>query len=268
MRRSRPATRPRSVSSGPRSCPSATTRATSPPSSTDVPGSAAKLSALRAHRTQIDDDAPFFRIGRYGDPAQLAVEHYRLARGAASPPFDADGRETDLFAGVAAREPAQRAPRGPLARARASRARWRRPRTPRCRRRWPGRGRRLLRVGVLSAIIEVLLIPLYLGSHIFPLTRADRRGRQRGPADHGAGHRRLALGDLRCRSCAGSSSRIALGFTNTSHGSVLVPGYGDGEYVGLALFFVGTLAGFISVMRERRVGQGCVGCVGWPARRR
>ena len=41
---------------------------------------------------------------------------------------------------------------------------------------------------------------------------------------------------------------IVLGFTNTARGSVLVPGYGDGQYVGLALFFIGTLAGAVSLV--------------------
>lgn len=104
-------------------------------------------------------------------------------------------------------------------------------------------------IGVLSAIIEVLLIPLYLGSHIFPLCVLI------------AVLVNVAL-PIMVRATVDWSWAIwlpivcwivvafALGFTNASHGSVLVPGYGDGEYVGLALYFVGTLAGFISVMRE------------------
>jgi polyferredoxin len=44
---------------------------------------------------------------------------------------------------------------------------------------------------------------------------------------------------------------IVLGYANTGRGSVLVPGYGGGEYVGLGLFFLGALAGFVSVVRER-----------------
>ena len=43
---------------------------------------------------------------------------------------------------------------------------------------------------------------------------------------------------------------IVLSYVNTSHGSVLVPGYGKDQYVALALFFGGTLAGFVSVIRE------------------
>jgi N-acetyl-1-D-myo-inositol-2-amino-2-deoxy-alpha-D-glucopyranoside deacetylase len=61
---------------------------------------AAKVAALRAHRTQIDDDSPFLALSRYGDGDLLAVEHYRLVRGEVGSPFDADGHETDLFAGV------------------------------------------------------------------------------------------------------------------------------------------------------------------------
>jgi N-acetyl-1-D-myo-inositol-2-amino-2-deoxy-alpha-D-glucopyranoside deacetylase len=63
---------------------------------------ATKVAALRAHRTQIDDRSPFLALHRYGDGDLLAVEHYRLVRGEVGAPLDADGRETDLFAGVTA----------------------------------------------------------------------------------------------------------------------------------------------------------------------
>jgi hypothetical protein len=104
-------------------------------------------------------------------------------------------------------------------------------------------------IGVLSAIIEVLLIPLYLGSHVFPLCVVI------------AVVVNVALPMLVRRTVdwrwavwlpivGWVVAAFALGFTNTGSGSVLVPGYGNDEYVGLALYFIGTLAGFISVMRE------------------
>ena len=60
----------------------------------------AKLTAMRAHATQIDMDSGFFALSNnVGSPA-MAVEYFRLVRGVGGGPFDADGRETDLFAGV------------------------------------------------------------------------------------------------------------------------------------------------------------------------
>jgi N-acetyl-1-D-myo-inositol-2-amino-2-deoxy-alpha-D-glucopyranoside deacetylase len=59
-----------------------------------------KLDALRAHRTQIDDDAPFFKAGDYGDKLVMGVEYYRLAAGRLGAARDDDGFEDDLFAGV------------------------------------------------------------------------------------------------------------------------------------------------------------------------
>ncbi|GAA0294769.1 N-acetyl-1-D-myo-inositol-2-amino-2-deoxy-alpha-D-glucopyranoside deacetylase [Kineococcus aurantiacus] len=65
----------------------------------------AKLAALRAHATQIslDLDAapPLMRLSNGVPQPVWPVEHFRLVHGVASGPFDADGRETDLFAGVA-----------------------------------------------------------------------------------------------------------------------------------------------------------------------
>jgi N-acetyl-1-D-myo-inositol-2-amino-2-deoxy-alpha-D-glucopyranoside deacetylase len=65
----------------------------------------AKIAALRAHATQValDLDAaePAMRLSN-GVPQPIwALEHYRLVHGVVSGPFDADGRETDLFAGIA-----------------------------------------------------------------------------------------------------------------------------------------------------------------------
>jgi N-acetyl-1-D-myo-inositol-2-amino-2-deoxy-alpha-D-glucopyranoside deacetylase len=61
---------------------------------------AAKLAAMRAHATQIAVEGGFFALSNnLGSPA-LATEYFRLVRGRPAGPFDAAGRETDLFAGV------------------------------------------------------------------------------------------------------------------------------------------------------------------------
>lgn len=60
-----------------------------------------KLAALAAHRTQISVDGPFFALSNMLGREALSVEHFRLIRGEAAGPRDGDGRETDLFAGVA-----------------------------------------------------------------------------------------------------------------------------------------------------------------------
>ncbi len=60
----------------------------------------AKLAAMRAHATQISLESGFFALSNnLGSPA-LATEYFRLVRGTADGPFDAEGRETDLFAGL------------------------------------------------------------------------------------------------------------------------------------------------------------------------
>ena len=60
----------------------------------------AKLAAMRAHATQIAVDSGFFALSNnIGSPA-MSTEYFRLVRGEAAGPFDAAGRETDLFAGV------------------------------------------------------------------------------------------------------------------------------------------------------------------------
>lgn len=62
---------------------------------------AAKLAALRAHATQISVDGPFFALSNMLGREALALEHFRLAKGELGPDRDADGRETDLFSGIA-----------------------------------------------------------------------------------------------------------------------------------------------------------------------
>ena len=61
----------------------------------------AKLAALGAHATQISVDGPFFALSNMLGREVLAVEHFRLAKGELGPDRDADGRETDLFSGIA-----------------------------------------------------------------------------------------------------------------------------------------------------------------------
>ncbi|WP_459643116.1 N-acetyl-1-D-myo-inositol-2-amino-2-deoxy-alpha-D-glucopyranoside deacetylase [Kineococcus sp. NUM-3379] len=66
---------------------------------------AAKAAALRAHATQalVEDDGrgAVFRLSNGMAQPLVAVEHYHLARGVPAGPFDARGRESDLFAGIA-----------------------------------------------------------------------------------------------------------------------------------------------------------------------
>ncbi|MFP5218284.1 MAG: N-acetyl-1-D-myo-inositol-2-amino-2-deoxy-alpha-D-glucopyranoside deacetylase [Actinomycetes bacterium] len=58
----------------------------------------AKLAAMRAHKTQIAVDGPFFALSNKVGQRAFGVEHYVLARGEAVP--GPDGREDDLFAGT------------------------------------------------------------------------------------------------------------------------------------------------------------------------
>jgi hypothetical protein len=105
-------------------------------------------------------------------------------------------------------------------------------------------------VAILSAMIEVLLVPVYIGGAIFPVTvliavvvNVALPRLVRVMVDW-----RWAIA---LPMVAWVVTVIVLGYANSGSGSVLVPGYGQGQYVALALFFVGTLAGFISVIRER-----------------
>jgi N-acetyl-1-D-myo-inositol-2-amino-2-deoxy-alpha-D-glucopyranoside deacetylase len=60
----------------------------------------AKLNALAAHRTQISVDGLFFALSNMLGREILATEHFRLMRGELGAERDADGRESDLFAGL------------------------------------------------------------------------------------------------------------------------------------------------------------------------
>ncbi len=61
----------------------------------------AKLAALRAHATQVPDDHGFFRLAELMGPQAMGNEFFTLAYGPKGPDLDADGRERDLFSGVA-----------------------------------------------------------------------------------------------------------------------------------------------------------------------
>ena len=60
----------------------------------------AKLTAMRAHATQITVDGPFFALSNNLGNEVWGTEFYRLVRGELGTERDADGRETDLFAGL------------------------------------------------------------------------------------------------------------------------------------------------------------------------
>jgi N-acetyl-1-D-myo-inositol-2-amino-2-deoxy-alpha-D-glucopyranoside deacetylase len=61
---------------------------------------AKKMAAMKAHPTQIAVDGPFFALSDNLGFKVWGREFYRLVRGAKSGPFDKEGRELDLFAGV------------------------------------------------------------------------------------------------------------------------------------------------------------------------
>ena len=59
-----------------------------------------KMSAMRAHATQITVDGPFFALSNNLGVKVWGREFYTLVHGEKSGPFDENGRETDLFAGI------------------------------------------------------------------------------------------------------------------------------------------------------------------------
>ena len=59
----------------------------------------AKRAAMRAHRTQIALDGPFFALSNGIGQQAFAVEHYVLRKGDLGAPAE-NGREDDLFAGI------------------------------------------------------------------------------------------------------------------------------------------------------------------------
>jgi N-acetyl-1-D-myo-inositol-2-amino-2-deoxy-alpha-D-glucopyranoside deacetylase len=59
----------------------------------------AKLAAMRAHATQIAVDGPFFALSNNVGQQVWGSEFFRIAKGCQGP-TNADGLETDLFAGL------------------------------------------------------------------------------------------------------------------------------------------------------------------------
>ena len=59
-----------------------------------------KLAAMKAHATQISVDGPFFALSNNLGLSVWADEYYTLVKGEIAPPFDVNGRELDIFAGV------------------------------------------------------------------------------------------------------------------------------------------------------------------------
>jgi N-acetyl-1-D-myo-inositol-2-amino-2-deoxy-alpha-D-glucopyranoside deacetylase len=62
---------------------------------------AAKMAAMRAHASQISADGPFFALAEKVGEEAFGIEYFRLVRGRLGPAEGPDGRETDLFAGLA-----------------------------------------------------------------------------------------------------------------------------------------------------------------------
>jgi N-acetyl-1-D-myo-inositol-2-amino-2-deoxy-alpha-D-glucopyranoside deacetylase len=59
-----------------------------------------KMAAMRAHATQISVEGGFFALSNNLGSRAMGIEFYRLVRGQVGGELDADGRETDLFAGI------------------------------------------------------------------------------------------------------------------------------------------------------------------------
>ena len=60
----------------------------------------AKTAAMRAHKTQIAVDGPFFALSNNVGQKAFGTEYYTLVKGSVGPRDGANGREADLFAGV------------------------------------------------------------------------------------------------------------------------------------------------------------------------
>ena len=61
---------------------------------------AMKTEAMRAHRTQIALDGPFFALSNSLGMQVFGLEYYTRVKGVAGPDVDSSGYETDLFSGV------------------------------------------------------------------------------------------------------------------------------------------------------------------------
>ncbi len=60
----------------------------------------AKMAALAAHTSQVSVDSGFFALSNNLGSQAFGTEYFRLVAGTAAGPYDDEGRETDLFAGV------------------------------------------------------------------------------------------------------------------------------------------------------------------------
>jgi N-acetyl-1-D-myo-inositol-2-amino-2-deoxy-alpha-D-glucopyranoside deacetylase len=70
---------------------------------TEVDASAyldAKTAAMRAHKTQIAVDGPFFALSNNIGQKTFGTEYYLLVKGSLGPTDGSTGREADLFAGL------------------------------------------------------------------------------------------------------------------------------------------------------------------------
>jgi len=59
-----------------------------------------KLAAMKAHATQIAVDGPFFALSNNLGLSVWGDEYYTIVKGEKAAPFDENGRELDLFAGI------------------------------------------------------------------------------------------------------------------------------------------------------------------------
>jgi N-acetyl-1-D-myo-inositol-2-amino-2-deoxy-alpha-D-glucopyranoside deacetylase len=59
-----------------------------------------KLAAMKAHATQISEGGPFFALSNNLGLSVWGDEYYTLVKGEKAAPFDSNGRELDIFAGV------------------------------------------------------------------------------------------------------------------------------------------------------------------------
>jgi N-acetyl-1-D-myo-inositol-2-amino-2-deoxy-alpha-D-glucopyranoside deacetylase len=59
-----------------------------------------KMEALAKHASQVQTDGGFFALSNNLGSKAMGVEHFRIATGTPAPPFDDQGRETDLFNGI------------------------------------------------------------------------------------------------------------------------------------------------------------------------
>ncbi len=59
-----------------------------------------KMNALAQHASQVQTDGGFFALSNNLGSKAMGVEYFRIAAGELAPPFDENGRETDLFNGI------------------------------------------------------------------------------------------------------------------------------------------------------------------------